>query len=160
MMWFNVSTYCAWQARPENRSQPSTIFNHNRWIAKIKTVLQNSIVEWSFYLLARCWWEERRICGRQYLCVCCFFISLSLKRKSRLRKHIFRGVVLSYIPGTLGESWGSVAPLVLVLAFVGCLNPTVLFWESSAPSAFSPPTTTAVALPVCTNVSLLIRRHK
>lgn len=37
-----------------------------------------------------------------------------------------------------------------------CLNPTVLFWESSALSAFSPPTTTAFALPVCTNVCSLI----
>lgn len=33
-----------------------------------------------------------------------FYHSPSLRQKSQLRKHIFRGVVLSYIPVTLGES--------------------------------------------------------
>lgn len=82
--------HIAWQARPENRSQPSTIFNHNRWIAKIKTVLKNSIVEWSFYLLASCWWE-RRICGRQYLCVCCFLSQSISQTKESTEKTHFQG---------------------------------------------------------------------
>lgn len=64
-------------------------------------------------------------------------------------------VVIPYIPlGSLGENWPLVAPLVLALFFLESLAPVVLFWVSLALSHFSPPTTTAVALPGCTHVSL------
>lgn len=64
-------------------------------------------------------------------------------------------VVILYILVSLGENWSVVAPLVQTLVFEGLPAP-VLFLVVLAPSAFSLPTLSAVALPGCKHVSLNI----
>lgn len=69
--------------------------------------------------------------------------------------------VISHIPlASWGvENWPLVAPLLLALAVAESLALVVLFWESWAPSVFSPLITSVVALPGCTHVSQQIISH-